>query len=85
MLLLGTLEETNCDYRANTLIKEMTAHLFVFMGQFLRVCLQRRHVLVLCQVKHLNGAGVRRADFLLLVLFLICAVFSTLQGMKERL
>ena len=48
------------------------------MGQFLRVRLQRRHVLVLRQVKHLDGAGIRRADFLVLVLFLICAVFPTL-------
>lgn len=49
------------------------------MGQFLRVRLQRRHVLVLRQVKHLDGAGIRRADFLVLVLFLICAVFTTLK------
>lgn len=55
-------------------------HLFVFMGQFLRVCLQRRQVLVLCQVKHLDGAGIRRTDLLVLVLLLICAIFTTLQG-----
>lgn len=61
------------------------AHLFVFMGQLLRVCLQRRHVLVLRQVKHLDRSGIRWTSFLIIILFLICAVFPTLQGYGQGL
>ena len=56
------------------------SHLFVFMGQLLRVRLQRRQVLVLRQVKHLDGTGIRRTDFLVLVLLFVCTIFTTLQG-----
>lgn len=68
-----------CDYTAKALIKHVKPHLFVFMGQLLRVRLQRGHVLVLCQVEHLDGAGIRRADFLVVLLVLVCAVFTALR------
>lgn len=57
-----------------------TPHLFVLVGQFLWVGLQGRQVLVLGQVKHLDGAGVRRAGLLLFVLLLfVRAVLHTLR------
>lgn len=66
----------------NAPIEEFTSHLFVFMCQFLRVRLQGRHVLVLHQVKHLDGAGIRRTGLLILVFFLVCAVFTALRGTR---
>lgn len=57
----------------------VVSHLFVFMGQFLRIRLQRRYVLILCQVKNLNGVWIWWAGLFLLILFLICAIFSSLQ------
>lgn len=70
--------------RDGTLRSERVAsHLFVFMGELLGVCLQRGHVLVLCQVKHLDGAGIRRTGLLILLLLLICAVFTALQEKKK--
>lgn len=57
-------------------------HLFVLMGQFLRVRLQGGQVLVLCQVKHLNGAGIRWTDLFILVLLFVRPILPTLQGRR---
>jgi hypothetical protein len=48
------------------------------MGQLLRVGLQWRDVLVLSQVKHLDGRGMCGADLLLIILLLVTTIFTTL-------